>query len=524
MVRPGVAWPLGALIIVGASLRLWVLYGTQRLSADEAIPGLMARHILYARELPVFYWGQTYFGALEAYLIAGFFAVLGFHTWLVFAPAALASVALIPLAWMLADYLGPAPAGLIAAVPLACAPPVLGRLLVNSGGGFALGCALQLTTLLLVLRALRASSRSVQFSTLAMVALTGGVAAWVWQPALLTLPVLLVVLFAAVREFRSLRGLACATLVLVGLLPMLIANVGSDWPTVTAVLRKFDQQSLPVDGPVAQTQQFTSILLAALGGTDETSGGSNPVQAAVLLAALVVGPLWIAWEAWRRPCRLARQRLVAMAVVMLATAVGLVVAHGSARYVIATYVVAAALTGALLAELMRRTPRFGRAVAAAWLLACVLPSLLHYKDLARVLPPDGLSQLDQTDAALDALQQRGLTTGYADYWTAYPLMYVSAERVIVAPALPPPYSGRLDRYPAYTARVDDEHVPQRVFLLVETRCATQPYLDTLQSEGATFRAEPVARWLLIWDIQPPAGDQADVLAGLRATIAAQQTC
>jgi hypothetical protein len=57
----------------------------------------MARRIVNAGELPVFFWGQAYFGA-ECYLIAALFVVFGIH-------------------WALADPLGPRPAGLLAALP-----------------------------------------------------------------------------------------------------------------------------------------------------------------------------------------------------------------------------------------------------------------------------------------------------------------------------------------------------------------------------------------------------------------------
>ena len=39
--------------------------------ADEGVVGLMAMHILEGRELPVFFYGQDYLGALEAYLESG---------------------------------------------------------------------------------------------------------------------------------------------------------------------------------------------------------------------------------------------------------------------------------------------------------------------------------------------------------------------------------------------------------------------------------------------------------------------
>jgi len=87
---------LGGLLAAVWPLRLWVLSASNELNADEAIPGLMARHIADASELPVFYYGQPYFGALEAYRIAGLFALLGFHPWLVVVPAGASSPALIP--------------------------------------------------------------------------------------------------------------------------------------------------------------------------------------------------------------------------------------------------------------------------------------------------------------------------------------------------------------------------------------------------------------------------------------------
>jgi hypothetical protein len=140
------------------------------------------------------------------------------------------------------------------------------------------------------------------------------------------------------------------------------------------------------------------------------------------------------------------------------------------------------------------------------------------------MAPEQLSKMDQTQAAVDALEQRRLTTGYADYWTAYPTTYVSSERIVVAPALPFAFSGRVDRYPAYTARVNAVAVPAELFLLVDQRCTARPYLQALEAAGATYRIDSVARWLLIWDIQAASGSESATLANLRATIASHETC
>ncbi len=55
-------WPvaLGVIVVAGVALRLVVLSSPLgELDADEAVTGLMARHIAFLGERPLFYWGQS---------------------------------------------------------------------------------------------------------------------------------------------------------------------------------------------------------------------------------------------------------------------------------------------------------------------------------------------------------------------------------------------------------------------------------------------------------------------------------
>ncbi|HET9111847.1 MAG TPA: hypothetical protein VFN78_13540 [Ktedonobacterales bacterium] len=71
-------WIAGTLAAIAVIVRVWLtLRGWPALDSDEAIVGLMARHILYNGEHPIFYYGQHYMGALEAYLAVPFFWLLG---------------------------------------------------------------------------------------------------------------------------------------------------------------------------------------------------------------------------------------------------------------------------------------------------------------------------------------------------------------------------------------------------------------------------------------------------------------
>jgi len=51
-------------------------------NADEAIVALMARHILGGSR-PVFFYGQAYMGSLDAFLVAGAFAIFGQQVWVI---------------------------------------------------------------------------------------------------------------------------------------------------------------------------------------------------------------------------------------------------------------------------------------------------------------------------------------------------------------------------------------------------------------------------------------------------------
>jgi Dolichyl-phosphate-mannose-protein mannosyltransferase len=89
----------GAVLVLmgaaGVGLRVWAYraeMGTP--DSDEAIVGLMVRHILHGGELTTFYWGQAYGGSQEALLAVPLFAIAG-SSWLALrlVPIALSAVA-----------------------------------------------------------------------------------------------------------------------------------------------------------------------------------------------------------------------------------------------------------------------------------------------------------------------------------------------------------------------------------------------------------------------------------------------
>jgi len=71
---------LGVLLIIALATAIRValiILGWQTTNSDEDTMGLMALHIAYHGEFPVFFYGQNYMGALEAYIGALLFHLLG---------------------------------------------------------------------------------------------------------------------------------------------------------------------------------------------------------------------------------------------------------------------------------------------------------------------------------------------------------------------------------------------------------------------------------------------------------------
>lgn len=107
-----------------------------RMDADQAITGLMAMHIADGRAFPLYYYGQNYLLAVEAYLAAPVMWVLGPTEVALKLPVlAMNVVTALLLVWH-AGRAGVRPwLALVAALPVALPPIVIGTRLMEAMGG-----------------------------------------------------------------------------------------------------------------------------------------------------------------------------------------------------------------------------------------------------------------------------------------------------------------------------------------------------------------------------------------------------
>src|SRR5687768_17733431 len=72
-------WIATAIVLLVVLLRslVFVFWEQSYFDSDQAIIGLMGKHLIEGRAFPLFYYGQHYMLGVEAYLAAPFFAVAG---------------------------------------------------------------------------------------------------------------------------------------------------------------------------------------------------------------------------------------------------------------------------------------------------------------------------------------------------------------------------------------------------------------------------------------------------------------
>jgi len=130
-----VALSLGCALVLARSF-VFLRYESSYFDSDQAIVGLMAKHLEEGRAFPLFFYGQTYLLAVEAWLAAPLFWVAGASVGTLRASLVLTNLAITTLLIVgLERWGGLRPLyGLAAAIFFAFAPPYTAALLVQANG------------------------------------------------------------------------------------------------------------------------------------------------------------------------------------------------------------------------------------------------------------------------------------------------------------------------------------------------------------------------------------------------------
>ena len=416
-----------ALIAFGVALRVWMLRTPMGgLDADEAIVGLMARHILEG-EFPMFYWGQLYGGPHEPLLTAWFFQIFGSSTLVLKLVAVLLSAVACVLLWRVGKRTVGEPAATVGALMFWIWPPAFVWWTVKSRGFYHAALVIGLGILLLVLRLAKRDSGRDMFFLGALVA-TG-----IWcspQTIFFTAPALV---WLAVRRFSVTKiapvGVAGAV---VGAFPWWVDQLEHDWFALRSSGASF---AMPAYGDHLRGF-FETGLPGALGlkladGSRWVGGGFGKACYVALLVLFVVSLLWEVVPARARgPLRSARWLLLTMVIVypflFALSPFSWFVAHPRYLYYL-TPVLALLLARGLVAL---RWPGIAAGLVVVITLSTGAFAVMH-RDGVFFPSAEGVLIPDDLDPLFDFMAERGIEHVYADYWLAYCVAFESEEQLVV---------------------------------------------------------------------------------------------
>lgn len=491
---------LVAILLVALVWRAWLI-DEQRVAftSDEAIVGLMARHINQGEPIPTFYYGQAYMGSADAILIAGGFALLGDSVETIRWVQTLLYLLTLISTYVLTMVITQNQRLALMAVLLLAIPTVLGATYTTlTLGGY--NEIILLGNLIFALGwwvTIRKSRHAWAWAALGFCMGLG----W-WINGAIVTPIAVVGLMG-LRDFSfnkwHLYGLA-ATAFMIGSAPWWLYNLQNDWAALTFLL----DNELPPG--VESLTFFEKVIALGVIGFSALYGFRAPWETVFLggLATVLAGGVYILLISdmllhWRRSGALWRWVLACIAVL---SAVFLLSSFQDAtgRYLLPIWV---PISIGVAAGISYLRPRSIGVVALAVLLTFQAITVLQ------TAQDSGLeAQLDadlrlsaQHDAALLAfLHEAGYTHGYSSYWVSYRMMFIAEEAVIFDTSLPYDENGYRPQNNRYEPYVEAVAGVERVVWITQNFPALDAVIaDKLADASVTYATTDIGPYRIYFD-------------------------
>jgi hypothetical protein len=443
-------------------LRSWffLAYDEAYFDSDQAIVGLMAKHITEGRAWPLFFYGQEYMLAVEAWVMAPLFLVFGPTVFALHLTMALLNAAAggLLLGLLVRDAALSPPRALIATLPFWMAPVVLSAHLIEAQGGNP-EPFLWVSLLWLVRR------RPLLLGVLAAVAFLHREFSIYAIPALLVISILewrrsrrgeatdasctglggadataltrrwLSTAFAALVVFAALQGLKpYADIMGPGTAGMPVPDRPQDNITQLVNRVELDTAALPRRFAALATNLFPLLLgvsrqvptVFAIGSNLSVGWPELAIPLALATVLLVLAALW--FRVWKGGLPGTLDFPLFLILVGTQAALAYAVTREPSVYLL-RYALLALLVPVGLAALLLQAWRPAALQIGAAVVMIVLAGTSAI-DHVRVIHHSyqRSAPLRFADAA-ERLVARGVTTGRAGYWRAYAIAFLTRERV-----------------------------------------------------------------------------------------------
>lgn len=495
--------PPGITVLFSVVYKLFLLaFNVVPFNGDEAIVALMARHILRG-ERPIFFYGQAYLGATDAWLVAVSFSIFGENVFAIRIVHILLFAGVVFTTYLLARRYVQSEWGARAAMLWMALPPTMLTLYTTATlGGYTETLLFGNILLLLadgqwLLAGRWRSGRWLLFGIIA------GFAFYTFPLILIYLiPIGLLLLYRL--RLKAWREYLIALLGFVlGSAPWWLALIHSGGALVAeltgSAVAGTVESSGALSGPVIRLLNFF------LFGTSAWWGLRYPWSAEFVLPLLGIVALTFYLGAFGYAVRRGPRVLWGMIATLLATF--LLTPFGgdpSGRYFL-PLVVPLAIFAAMLLQRFRKQ----NVIVASLLLALLVGYNVAGTLAAAVQNPPGITtQFDpvtwidhsRDQELIDFLLANDETRGYTNYWVQTPIAFLSGERIISAARLPYhlalDYTPRDDRYPPYTQTVRE--APRAFYITVNHPKLDALIRDRLTALGVTFKEHGIGNYHIFY--------------------------
>jgi 4-amino-4-deoxy-L-arabinose transferase-like glycosyltransferase len=493
-----------------------VVMGAFPFNADEAIVGLMGRHILQGAR-PIFFYGQAYMGALDAYFAALGFQIFGVEVWVIRLVQILLFLGIIATTMRIAiylhqDHVAALLSGLLLAIPTVNFTLYTTISLGGYGESLLIGNLLLLTTLQLIRD--RKSYRKFLFW-----GLLAGIGFWAFGLTVIYIVPCGIALLWDLRKnphFNTdAKEIAFLLLGLgIGSCPVFIwllehganalfqellgaaiagASASNWWESITLHV-----QNLFVFGP--------TVILGF-----RAPWSTEPLALPFLPFAFLFWFSVLTHIVFRHRKRSGSIVLILLCGIVLTLMLGFIVtpfgADPSGRYFLPIMIPLAILAGEFV-----RKPMIGLSSFFRWILftGVLVFNLVSNWQTANTLPDRMTTQFDSEarvdhrymEVLVEFLEEHGEVRGYSTYWIAYPLAFQSNERLVYYPALPYHhdfrYTSRDNRYPAYQSLVDQS--PKVAFITARHPELDEEIREVLAEFGIHWEEETIGDYQVFFQL------------------------
>lgn len=457
-------WPWAAALaaLVVARSFVFVFAAGSHFDSDQAVTGLMAKHLSELRAFPVFWYGQTYMLGVEAWLAAPVMAVLGATVTALKLPLLAINVAVTLLLFgSLVEDAGLAPArAAFASLFFALAAPITAAHYLTANGGNVEPCLYVLLLWRLrpgaEARGAKAARRAVWFGLVLGAGFLNREFTIYGAVALLLIDAARRTLWTRAALGRWGVAFATASAVWIAVLVLRHYSSAAGPGTSTADLgstlaannlqQVVERLCVNPRAIAAGVRQLFTVHWPELFGLEPQPLADFGIESAVRqgfpgaawLLVVVFGIPIVTWalgfRLWALGNRASRLDFCGYLVTtaVLSVAGYLVGRCGLIDFFTMRYELLSPLGAAGLAAMFLRTERH-RPLLIAWTACAAAVFAVSIVAHARLIteyaahPPVPLKQ-----DLIAALESRGVRYAYADYWTSYYVTFMTQERIIVA--------------------------------------------------------------------------------------------